>query len=125
MNITREQVLETMRTVVAEWGDDYLYTPPDLERPNACLYAKMVDGELRPSCIVGHVLYRLNVPLAELALDSYEVGTLVEHLDLDIEESAVNALSRAQEVQDGAVDQRDSEHTWGAALEAAEEEVAW
>lgn len=50
--VTVETVIKALEEVVAEKGEDYVY-------PNAgaeCLYA--IDGE--PSCIVGHVIARLD-----------------------------------------------------------------
>ena len=51
--ITADDVIETLKQVVADKGEDYVY--PLAGSGNGCVYA--VNGE--PSCIVGHVVYRL------------------------------------------------------------------
>lgn len=121
--ITYDAVLGAMRAAVTEKGEDYLYRGPLSDKPTVCVYATEVDGELKPSCIVGHVLYRLGVPLESLfPYDAHDVFMLVGVLALDITRDALIALIRAQEVQDGAVDSyyTAENHSWGNALRAAE-----
>jgi hypothetical protein len=59
---TVERVLDVMAEVVAEYGEDHVYQPPDLDYYK-CLYVH--HG--RPSCLLAHVLARLGVPLEVLA----------------------------------------------------------
>ena len=92
------EVLEHLRAVVADKGDDYVY--PE----SSCAYS--LDGE--PACIVGHVYARLGLlPLARRNAIAWRMFP-----DL-ISEKARSALEAAQRVQD-------ARGTWGEALAAAE-----
>lgn len=119
--ITRDDVISALREVVAERGADYLYQAQG--RPGNCVYVVTnARGDLEPSCIVGHVLYRLGVPLSDMnGLDSDDAEMLSDTLGLNIDPWAVACLQTAQELQDGAVDPAPGhDHSWGAALRAAE-----
>ncbi len=50
---TREAVLKTLADIVDEYGADHVY-----EYSNSQCYYSDADGN--PSCIVGHVIYRLD-----------------------------------------------------------------
>jgi hypothetical protein len=101
-------VLEHLRAVVAEHGAGYVY-------PEAtCDY--LYDGA--PSCIVGHVLARLDMLDQGVVEDNDSAAWLG-----GFTESALAALTVAQEIQDGCY-HRDTGRvvraTWGEALAAAE-----
>ena len=55
--ITVDVVLETLDSIVEEYGEDYEY---DAYANRGCFYVGADGG---PSCIVGHVLYRLDPEL--------------------------------------------------------------
>lgn len=108
--ITVETVLSTMEEVVAEFGEDYVYVEPGDPEDDSygCLYAH----EGGPSCLIAHVLTRLDVPLSELA--EYEGNSaiyLAEDL-LGLSNSVANVLQAAQSEQDTG-------GTWGEALDYA------
>lgn len=116
ITVDAETVIRTLHEVALE-NPDYVYVKPDLAGlPNKnCLYSHVVQ----PGCIVGHVLNRLGVPLADLdELDerafagAYNV--LPDVLDVPLGQSDVfHALSSAQAAQDNG-------NTWGEALRCAQ-----
>lgn len=65
--LTLELANQILDEIVAEFGPDYVYRNPAFGTPGyqgpRCAY---VHGD-QPGCIVGHVLYRFGVPLAQLA----------------------------------------------------------
>lgn len=106
---SEEQVTEAMKAVVAG-REDYVYEFADSE----CLYA--IDGA--PSCVVGHVIHRLDPELFKQVEDwerntgygnngvnelLYESG-----LGIDAPMNVVSALERAQELQDSGNPWRDA-----------------
>lgn len=110
--ITTEDALRALEEAVAEKGEDYTYPRvPDKNGYPSCYY--VVDGA--PSCIAGHALRRLGVPLP--ALTQFE-GTVPSGLAaagaFDAEEGALDALDEAQRIQDQG-------GTWGEALAEARE----
>lgn len=127
--VTAQQVAETARAVVQEFGEGYVYTPP-ADDPRAdedgiCLYVN--DG--KPSCIVGHIVHRLGVPLevlrreGDLHLDpkvSHEPMTLSAGFllpKLGAPDHVTAALNAGQIAQD-------TRETWGTALARIEEGLA-
>lgn len=120
MTFTLEDVLNATRAVVAEKGEDYVYSNSVAEGGNgSCVYANE-DGT--PSCLVGHVIHRLDPEVFKrLAKDEAESGSQVA-LDLIPagyipegfwEESAEHAMQEVQIHQDIG-------RTWGEALKTAE-----
>ena len=121
-----ERVLAVMSEVVDEYGREYDY----LAEYSTCVY--VANGE--PSCLVGHVAFRLGLPLETMAGDNptaFEsingcaIDTRMDHrpdqpLRLpwarELTPGALHVLRAAQSVQDGAVD---SDSTWGEALDTA------
>ena len=119
------KALEIMAEVVTEYGREYVYRKPAY---GSCLYVhtwhrdgKAIDV---PGCLIGHVLHRLGVSLAELAATD-SGGTLTNEdgdmLDsgisdyghrLGLHETTVDVLSRAQGLQDIG-------YRWGHAYDAA------
>jgi hypothetical protein len=118
VKVTAEQVLATLREVVAE-RPTYVYEAPEgyasetNETSVACFY---VHGNT-PGCIVGHVLARLGVPLSDLALvegrGAYKVADwFLDITDPDGATDVEHVLSVVQMHQDRG-------DSWGSALEAA------
>jgi hypothetical protein len=107
------EVLDLLTKIVSEQGEDFIYQP----LPGTDGQCQYVHGD-QPRCLVGHVLFRLGVPLD--ALRELDDGTganigvvdLAWALNLDMPAEAQNALSAAQDRQDGG-------ETWGVALQAA------
>ena len=114
MTFTLEDVLNAAREVVAEKGEDYVYSGPG----GSCVYANE-DGT--PSCLVGHVIHRLDPNVFKhLAEKEFVDDTTAAEL-LTVEEyvpyefwdmEAERAMNTAQEHQDDGV-------PWGTALKAA------
>ncbi|MER6485724.1 hypothetical protein ABT264_19475 [Streptomyces virginiae] len=120
ITVTTDEVMTTLRAVVAE-RPEYVYRKPsDVDNTwDACLYVHPAGGgreEEAPGCVVGTVLHRLGVPLAELAMREGTAAYSVVHELLDVPDEAQAALQYAQTQQDGG-------STWSRALQAAEERV--
>jgi hypothetical protein len=107
--LTYDRALELLREVIFEKGEDFVYEAvgPDEE----CLYVH--DG--RPACIVGHVLVRAGVSLAELVevetctpMDTHRGPAFLTWAD----EHARRLLTRVQDGQDNG-------KPWGVALDVA------
>lgn len=106
IEFTAEAVTKALEESVAEKGADYVYIAPVIEwEMQTCLYA--IDGQ--PSCLIGHALYRLGVPIQKLE----EIGAItietIAHTFGPMEDKLVIALNQAQLSQDGG-------ETWGKAL---------
>lgn len=111
---TDEAVMETLRAVVAE-RPDYVYDSEAVDENGVPMCVYVADGA--PSCLVGHVLHRLGVPLDALSVFDESGGKdaqLVVRRVLDGTSGATaHRLWAAQSAQDNG-------ETWGEALEAAE-----
>lgn len=113
--ITADDALEALRTAV-KGREDYVYPWWEAGGSRACKYVR--DGA--PSCLVGHALHALGIPLDTLTvLDSYQngsgvaAGTLPQHLPsgtLTVE--AAGVFGAAQTAQDTG-------ESWGEALASA------
>jgi hypothetical protein len=118
LHLTLDQVRDTAREVVAT-NPDYVYR----DTHEQCVYAEQDQGlNLVPSCLVGHVLHRLGIPLEEMAHNMADSVMLIGDLEADglVEESRDTAvvsayLLIAQEQQDKAGVR------WADALRHAEE----
>ncbi len=121
IEITPDSVIAGLKAVVEDAGESFVYDRVVLDQNGPkCVY--VLNGA--PSCIVGHFLAKLGVPLERLAeADDASFGAgLPAHVLIDNlrTEGVVNftdyrvmdALSAAQESQDGG-------DTWGTALYAA------
>ncbi|WP_030997529.1 hypothetical protein [Streptomyces sp. NRRL F-5630] len=119
IKVTADEVMSTLRAVVAE-RPDYVYARPEADnRAAACLYVHHDDGTAKPGCLVGTVLHRLGVPLVELAKWEGEgaCSMVPSVTNLEWEDTSTLALQTAQEAQDAGV-------TWAEALAAAEDAFA-
>ena len=107
----RENVRQALEESIAEKGADYTYP-----RAGGCFYA--LNGH--PSCIVGHVVNRIDPELfhklIELDRDGGDTdwATMAERLGLDGDPFLTDALAAAQEAQDRG-------RPWGVALDRFEE----
>jgi hypothetical protein len=61
VHITEENMLDTLRGIIEERGENYVYEGSD--ESDSCLYVHQVNGDLVPGCLVGTALHRLGVPL--------------------------------------------------------------
>lgn len=121
---TYDETLATLREVVAEAGEDFVYQQKYGE---TCYYSVM--GE--PACIVGRVLAKWGVDLTRMdssveAIEGNLAGLFANGLlirlrtegVLGVEEDGVKLLKLAQASQDG-------EFTWGESLSRAQDEVEY
>ena len=107
--ITLEDAKRALHEAVEEKGADYVYPRAGL----TCTYAE-ADGS--PSCIVGHVLYKLDpkvyeaVALIESTEESFSVGEIETTIDKDVfaDRDVIHFLGAAQARQDHGA-------TWGEA----------
>lgn len=114
---TYDETLATLREVVAEAGEDFVYQD---HYGDMCYYS--VDGE--PACLVGRVLAKWGVDLTPMDSASTGMSTLVglfagALLDelrvmgvLEVDDPSVSLLWEAQTGQDNG-------ETWGNALSEA------
>jgi hypothetical protein len=119
VKVSAVDVLETLRTVVAE-RPDYVYAAPaDQDDTRAsCFYVHGAGEDAQPGCLVGHVLYRHGVSLDDLAAHegagAHDVTTALVDLmgEPDAVRETLGALLEAQGQQDDGA-------TWGEALAEA------
>jgi len=115
--ITLEQVQETTRAVLAEFGADHEYRSPSGD--GSCYYAirdegaRVVGEEPKPGCLVGQIVYRLDREVFDKLLLAEDPVTEHHYSDGEIireafEGVAVSALFAAQGIQD-------SGQPWGEA----------
>lgn len=118
-HVDKATVLELLREVVAEKGEDYVYEA-SYTASYQCVY--VLHGEC--SCLVARVLHKLGVSIEDLArLDTSSEGggavAVWQAIEVDLipgltfTPEAREALMSAQFAQDGF-------KTWGEALQAAE-----
>jgi hypothetical protein len=93
-HITRTFALNLLNDIVKDEGAD---------TTAKCRYTDPFDNV--PVCIVGHALFRLGVPLAELAkLEGEAADTVLSSFDqmgyFDVDDDAVELLTEAQTKQD-------------------------
>lgn len=110
---TAEDAIQALRDSVdaAPEGPNFVYTHA------TCTYVDL-DGRT-PSCLVGHALVRLGVPIDVLTeLDAKDDSAADNLYDFGIgDERASLIFSAAQQLQDAS-------HPWGDALAAAERHFA-
>lgn len=125
--VTATAAHDLLRKAVELKGKDYIY-PTYPYSSLGCYYAK----EGKPDCIVGHVLFDLGVPIADMSWDEegLERGSMASgNIDihrlylqrahgLTFEDAAWEMLCSAQTVQD-------DRETWGVALRSAEAIVTY
>lgn len=102
IKVSEEVVISTLREVAAG-RPDYVY-----ERPEGGSYCLYVHGD-QPGCIVGHVLNRLGVPLAELEKREGR-GAFVVAAEF------LHTTGFAREVLDVAQALQDRGRTWGESV---------
>jgi hypothetical protein len=131
-------VMDALRKVVANQGEEHIYkTPSTSSYPGLCVYVEQDEEQriLKPSCIVGHVLWELGVPLDRLNIPGNAKSVCYSLSDYGyfFDPNAIEVLQIAQSIQDHGV--RETTHesictyckmreigpmTWGRALKAAE-----
>lgn len=111
------RAIKLLREIVDEHGRDHRYSRKG--GGGRCRYE--YDGA--PACLIGHVLHRAGLPVAELArmdvapvFASTEISEVVLPLAVDMTDTARVVLGAAQLAQDHG-------ETWGQALDDAEDEV--
>jgi hypothetical protein len=122
--IDAEKVIQVLDEIVAENGD-YVY----MDHHTRCTY---VDEEGQPSCIVGQVLARLELPLPPVGSgdmwDDANVSSWVQNATEPFREPftdlANQVLRYAQQVQDGdAADLGYNYYSWAKAVAYAKEKI--
>lgn len=112
MTFTNAQLRDTMREVVMDFGKSYKVPPAD-----GCKYGSWYSpDEIVPSCIVGHVIARIDVTLfGEIVKNenTTKIGVLADRYPGTFTSAQRFALISAQQVQDRF-------GTWGEALEEFE-----
>jgi hypothetical protein len=109
--VTADAVTETLKRIVEEKGEDYIYQP---FTGGQCYYADPVSGE--PSCIVGHLLEELDsdgfraVREREHFNGTFDAIEAVEEAGLDVPGYVREALQIAQNTQDNC-------YSWGEAFD--------
>jgi len=113
MDVNLDRVVETAKMVVAERGADYVYKKPtNTFGVLTCLY---VDQD-QPSCLVGHVLHRLGVPLETLkSADQFSFPATDVCCDL-LRGSAFDD-EEIGHFLDAVQSRQDIGRTWGEALQ--------
>jgi hypothetical protein len=122
IEITMKQVLDLMCQIVGEYGIDYQYEPPvgidyQYEPPvggNCVNWDRAGDC---PSCLIGHIMFRLGVPKDFLSPNaSLDAGPLLDgiavHFGATWEDGVSEVLQEAQLMQDAG-------RRWGEALRVA------
>ncbi|KAF4408621.1 hypothetical protein [Streptomyces lycii] len=102
INVSDEQVRSVLRTVALE-RPEYVYDEQDED--GSCQYVN--NGA--PSCLVGHVLHRLGVPLDVLREREGDKALHVARDLLSVSDVTAGCLNRAQIRQDDG-------ETWGDAI---------
>jgi hypothetical protein len=106
--LTRDRAVELLEELIAEFGADYVYQPPD---GTHCVYVH----DDQPSCGVGHVLARAGVPVDVLAsVDGTNFASVTEAVVFEdyVEPDALDLLGVFQLAQD--------DHApWGESLRRA------
>lgn len=131
-------VMDALRKVVANQGEENVYkTPSASSYPGLCVYVEQDEEQriLKPSCVVGHVLWALGVPLDKFNMTGNAKSVCYSLSDYGyfFDPNAIEVLQIAQLIQDHGVGEmthgnrctycrmRESgPMTWGRALEAAE-----
>jgi len=113
--VTAEQALEALREVVATFGPDYVYKQAERGDPysEAAVQCKYVEND-GPSCIVGHVAFKLGVPLEKLKKWDYGEDQSITVVGEGVfDPAARSVLAEAQQCQDLG-------EPWGKVLRLAE-----
>lgn len=113
IEVTDEQVLKTLREVVAENPDFVYHKQRHQGFFMRCLYVHNKDTHPSCGCVVGHVLHRLGVPLEELSkLELNPANVLVDRY--------LRGTDWSEEILVDIQIHQDQGHSWGQALKIAE-----
>lgn len=106
--LTLEQARELLHRAVAEKGADYVYTSRKNPQFAQCVYVE--NGQ--PSCIIGHVVNYLGVPL-----DAIKEGVGPDQV---LSDAGITAESTTAKLLHHAQLQQDQGIPWGQAVAIAE-----
>lgn len=110
--LTLDRAKELAREVVTEFGEGYKY-PEDHRRWNAGTRMCVYIHDDKPSCLVGQILHRHGVPVAELAKCEFRgAWEVTRELVPGTKDTTLRFLSELQGAQD-------DDNSWGFALEQA------
>lgn len=117
MKIGLIELHTAIREVVEEYGEDYIYNTRRESGGKRCVY---VNESGQPSCLIGKALFKLGVPLEDLAsFDGDYEGDALGAVDLPVFSPSGDYRSAswfAQLVQNA----QDSGQSWGEALKVGE-----
>lgn len=113
IELTLNKAVEITNSLIEEFGEDYVYPPARVGA--ACTYVK----DEAPSCLVGHILHKVGVPLGRLKVAdvaSYGtsegadrlIGSLIEEGVVHLEPKAREFLVQVQANQDAGETWADS-----------------
>jgi len=112
-----QRALSVMSKVVDEAGRDHVYVKPDVL--TGCRYVHGIGSSQQPGCLIGHVLHRLGLSLADLHAtdeggpDGGEDAAITDYGSrLGLHPVTVDVLAEAQGVQDDGT-------PWGGAYDDA------
>jgi len=116
IEITLDSATRGIKALVAEFGQDFVYTPRNTDRGDRCVYVH----EGKPDCIIGRFLASVGVPIERLMDADPGMGIPVRTLLDDLESEGVIStqgnlhffLGRVQAKQDRGL-------SWGEALKGA------
>ena len=113
---TQDEITAALHAAVELKGADYKYESPNPE--GDCVYS----DEGAPSCIVGHVVHRLDLEAFQSVVEreerfgTFSADTLPEFTEFDTEERVLKALATAQGVQDAGYSWGDAERAYHYSL---------
>lgn len=108
--VTDEEGLALLESIVAE-RPDYVYQSPS---GTSCFYVDPTNE--RPSCLVGHWMHRLDVPLTDMLPYEQESASALVGSRFNTSDYLATLLDEVQGLQD-------SGHPWGVALSTARERM--
>jgi hypothetical protein len=113
MDINLERVVETATEVVGERGENYIYEKPiNAFGTPVCVYVY----ESQPSCLVGHILHRLGVPLETLG-EGDRLSFSASDVCMDLLAGTSFYDTEISAFLDSLQSEQDTGHTWGEALQ--------
>jgi hypothetical protein len=140
--ITYDDAKRTLLELVEEKGADYVYKPPVVNGEETdCVYSTPPEGEQHPSCIVGHVINKLDPEkFREIAANEWTLEHIPADPEYYIEEwdgwlpdaESVNGLAatyddifdeRAERLLGKVQFRQDRKRTWGDAVKESIEEI--
>ena len=112
IKLNPQMTIDLLKLAVAERGVDYVAAKRDPSDPySPCEYT---SNGTDPSCIVGHVLHYVGLPMNHVVLSlNSSANETLDRLqwsnEMEIDDISIRLLCAAQSIQDGVYD-RDPDH---------------